>query len=383
MANKRDYYEVLGVSKTATADELKRAYRKLAKQYHPDLNPGNKEAEQKFKEVNEAYEVLSNTEKRQKYDQFGHAGVDPNYGGGHGPGGAQYTSYGDIDLGDIFGDVFGNFFGGNSGRRRSSAIPGEDVEAVLTLTFEEAVFGCTKTVTIYRKENCGDCSGSGAAKGTSPQTCKHCNGTGRVRQTTQTMFGMMQSERICPVCYGTGKVITDPCKSCGGTGQVKKERNITITVPAGIADGQTLSLRGEGSRGKKGGPNGNLNVEIRVKAHTIFERRGFDIYCDIPITFTQAALGCEISIPMIDGSKTTQKIAEGTQNGTVFTYRNKGVPNLNARGKGSMYARIVVETPRNLTSRQKELLREFDGISGNKAYEKNTNFWDKVKKMFQ
>lgn len=383
MAEKRDFYEVLGVEKSASADELKRAYRQMAKKYHPDLNPGNKEAEQKFKEVNEAYEVLSDTDKRAKYDQFGHAGVDPNFGagapGGYGGYGGTYTN---VDLGDIFGDVFGNFFGGGGAtRRRSSAIPGDDVDTNLTLTFEEAVFGCKKSVTVTRKENCSECNGSGAAKGTTAETCPTCHGTGRVRTVQQTMFGAMQSERTCTNCYGTGKIIKTPCKNCNGTGQERKQRTITVTIPAGIANGQVITLNGQGCAGIKGGPAGDLNISISVRPHSIFERKNYDLFCDFPITFTQAALGCEIEVPQLDGTKVTQKIDPGTQSGTVLNLKGKGVPYLNSKGKGNLYIRIVVETPKNLNSRQKELLKEFDAIENKRTYEKKSSFADKVKKF--
>lgn len=383
MADKRDYYEVLGVEKSASADDLKRAYRQMAKKYHPDLNPGNQEAEQKFKEVNEAYEVLSDSSKRAKYDQFGHAGVDPNYGAG--AGGAGYGGYGgaytNVDIGDIFGDVFGSFFGGGSSRRRSSAIPGDDVNASLTLTFEEAIFGCEKSVTITRKENCSECNGTGAAKGTKAETCPTCRGTGRVKTVSQTMFGAMQSERTCTNCYGTGKIIKTPCKNCNGTGQERKQRTITVTIPAGIANGQVVTLSGQGCAGIKGGPAGDLNISISVRPHSIFERKNFDLFCDFPITIAQAALGCDIDVPLPDGTKTTQKVSDGTQSGTVLNLKGKGVPYLNSKGRGNLYVRIVVETPKNLNSRQKELLKEFDAIANNRSYEKKKSFADKMKKF--
>ncbi len=381
MAEKRDFYEVLGVEKSASADELKKAYRQLAKKYHPDLNPGNQEAEQKFKEVNEAYEVLSDADKRAKYDQFGHAGVDPNYGAGAGGYGGYGGAYTNVDIGDIFGDVFGNFFGGGGPRRRSSAIPGDDITTNLTLTFEEAVFGCKKSVTVTRKENCSECNGTGAAKGSAPETCSNCRGTGRVRTVSQTMFGAIQSERTCPSCNGTGKIIKNPCKNCNGTGQERKQRSISVTIPAGIANGQVITLEGQGCAGIKGGPAGDLKIRITVRPHSIFERKNYDLYCDYPITFTQAALGCEIEIPLLDGTRHPQRVDSGTQTGTVITLKGKGVPYLNARGKGNLYVKIVVETPRNLNSRQKELLKEFDAIENKRTYEKRTSFADKVRKF--
>lgn len=385
MADKRDFYEVLGVEKSASADELKKAYRQMAKKYHPDLNPGNAEAEQKFKEINEAYEVLSDADKRSRYDQFGHAGVDPNYGagagGGYGAGG--YGGYTNVDIGDIFGDVFGNFFGGGGSRRRSSAIPGDDVDTGLTLTFEEAVFGCKKSVTVTRKETCSECHGSGAAKGTTAETCPTCRGTGRVRTVTQTMFGAMQSEKTCTNCYGTGKIIKTPCKNCNGTGQERKQRTITVNIPAGINNGQVITLNGQGCAGIKGGPDGDLNITISVRPHTIFERKNFDLFCEYPITFPQAAMGCEIEVPQVDGTKVTQKIDAGTQSGTVLNMKGRGVPYLNSKGKGNLYVRIIVETPKNLNSRQKELLKEFDAIENRRSYEKRTSFAEKVRKFLK
>ncbi|MBO5221582.1 MAG: molecular chaperone DnaJ [Clostridia bacterium] len=381
MADKRDFYEVLGVQKSASADELKKAYRQMAKQYHPDLHPNDKEAEQKFKEINEAYEVLSDADKRAKYDQFGHAGVDPNYGAGAGYGGGYGGGYTNVDIGDIFGDVFGNFFGGGAARKRSSAVPGEDVDTTLTLTFEEAVFGCKKTVTVTRKENCSECNGTGAAKGTTAETCPTCRGTGRVRTVSQTMFGAMQSERTCTNCYGTGKIIKTPCKNCNGTGRERKQRTITVNIPAGIANGQVVTLNGQGCAGLKGGPAGDLNIAITVKPHTIFERKNFDLHCQIPITFTQAALGCDIDVPLPDGTIVSQRIIDGTQSGTVLTLKGKGVPYLNNKGKGNLYVHIIVEVPQHLNSKQKELLKEFDNIDNKRSYEKKSSFAEKLKKF--
>lgn len=377
---KRDYYEVLGLSKGASDDEIKRAYRKLAKQYHPDLHPGDKAAEKKFKEVNEAYAVLSDSDKKAKYDQFGFAGVDPNFGGGAGGYGTYSTNIDFGDFGDI-GDIFGSFFGGGIGRRssRSSAVPGEDISAQVNLTFKEAVFGCQKKIRIRRSEDCPDCKGSGAAAGSEPQTCKTCSGTGVVRQVSRTVFGNMQTERTCSACGGTGKVISDPCKSCGGSGQVRRERVITVTVPAGIANGQTIVVRGEGGKGLKGGPNGDVRVGVYVGTDPIFTRRDADLYCEIPITVTQAILGCEIDVPLIDGESMKHKLAEGTQSHTVINFKGKGVPYLNSKGRGNMYVTIVVETPRNLTGKQKELVRKLDSEMSGKSYERSKSFWDKVK----
>ncbi|PWM46803.1 MAG: molecular chaperone DnaJ [Clostridiales bacterium] len=373
--DKRDYYEVLGVSKTASDDEIKSAYRKLAKKYHPDLNPNNKEAEKSFKDVNEAYSILSDKDKRQRYDQFGHAGVDPSYGGGAAGG---YGGYGtNIDFGDL-GDIFGSFFGGGGSRRRSSAIPGENINASVTLTFKEAVFGCQKSVTIRRREKCTDCDGSGAEKGTGSQTCQTCKGSGVVRQMTQTLFGSIQTEKTCPTCGGTGKIITTPCHSCNGSGQVRKERTITVKVPAGINNGNTLSMRGEGGHGLKGGPNGDLNISVRVTPHPVFTRKDYNLYCEIPLTFVQSALGATIEVPTIDDEKISYKVPESTQSGTVATFKGKGVPYLNSRGRGDMFVTFTVETPKHLTSKQKDILKQFDAECSGKAYEKSKSFWEKL-----
>ena len=381
MANKRDFYEVLGVSKGASDDEIKKAYKKLAKQYHPDLNPDNAEAEEKFKEANEAYSVLSDADKRQAYDQFGHAGVDSSYGGGAGGyGGFTNVDFG--DLGDIFGSFFGGGFGSSSSRRRSSAIPGDDINVKLTLSFEEAVFGCSKSIKINRNETCSDCNGSGAAKGTTPETCSACRGTGRVKSVSQTVFGAISTERTCSACYGSGKIIKETCKVCGGKGLTRKERVINVTIPAGINSGQTIYLADQGDHGLKGGQNGRLNVNITVKPHPIFVRREFNLYCDIYITLIQACLGCTIEIPTVDGQNESHKIPEGTQSNTEIVLKNKGVPYLKSKGRGNMYVNVIVEVPKNLTSKQKELLKEFDSMTTAKAYEKNNSFWNKVKKAF-
>lgn len=380
MATNRDYYEVLGVDRNASDDEIKKAYRKLAKQYHPDLNPNNKEeAEQKFKEVGEAYSVLSDADKKARYDQFGHAGVDQSYGGG--PGGG--VSYSNIDFGDL-GDIFGSFFGGGastSQRRRSNVVPGEDVTVSVTVDFLEAVFGCTKSVNVRKLVTCSECNGTGAAAGSSPETCQTCKGTGRIRQVSQTMFGSMQTERVCSACGGSGKIIKNPCKSCNGTGQTRKSFTEDIKIPAGINNGQTVQIRGKGGAGKNGGSDGNLNVRVSVNPHPIFERREFDIYVDIPITLIQACLGCSIDIPTVDGQTIKHKIPEGIQSGTVYNFKGRGVPYINSKGRGDMYVKIIVEIPKGLSSKQKDLLEEFDKLN-KKNYERSESFWDKVKNMF-
>lgn len=375
--NKRDYYEVLGVAKTASADEIKKAYRKLAKQNHPDLNPNDKEAEARFKEINEAYEVLSNPEKRQKYDQFGHAGVDPNFGaGGFGGGGFGFD---DIDLGDIFGSFFGGGFGGGSGRARSAAQRGESLRASLTLSFEEAAFGCEKEISIGRTEACPSCHGTGAESGTTPETCSNCHGTGTVKTTHRTPLGMMSSTSTCPNCNGTGKIVKNPCKSCRGTGKARTTRKIKVKVPAGIDEGQTISLRGEGNAGTNGGPNGDLLINITIRPHPVLTRDGTSVLCEVPITYAQAALGAEIEVPTLDG-KVKYTVPEGTQTGTVFRLRGKGIPVLNAKTRGDQFVRVNIEVPKNLTQKQKDLLKNFAESLGENAHQERKSFFDKIKK---
>ena len=360
--NKRDYYEVLGVEKSASHDEIKKAYRKAAMKYHPDRNPGNKEAEEKFKEVGEAYEVLSDEEKRQRYDQFGFAGVDPNFGagaGGYGGYGGGFGGFG--DFGDL-GDIFGSFFGGggrSAGPNPNAPRRGENVMSRLELTFEEAAFGCEKEVGAMRIENCTACSGSGSADGT-VETCTTCHGTGQVR-TVQNFMGMqMQSSAACPKCGGKGKVIKNPCNTCKGKGKVRRTQKIKVKVPCGVDDGQSVRVRGEGCVGSNGGPNGDLLVEIYIKRHPIFARRGTEVLCEVPISFSQAALGAQIQVPTLDG-KVPYDLPEGTQTGTTFTIAGKGIPEINnMKRRGSQRFTVVVETPTKLTKEQKELLRQLD-----------------------
>lgn len=352
---KRDYYEVLGLSKGAGDDEIKKAYRQMAKKYHPDLHPGDKEAEKSFKEVNEAYEVLSDPDKKARYDQYGHAGVDPNMGGGAGGYGGGFSA----DFGDL-GDIFSSFFGGggSSQQRRNGPVKGEDLEAQITVTFEEAVFGCKKEVSYNRVEKCPDCKGSGAASGSQPETCSQCNGQGQVRVTQQTMLGVMQSTRTCQNCGGTGKIIKNPCANCRGKGMIRIRKKLEVTIPAGIDDGQRIVLRGQGSEGRRGGPSGDLFVYVNVRPHAFFERQGTNVYCDIGISFTEAALGAEIEVPMLDGSTTGYKIPDGTQTDTHFTMRGKGIKQVNGKGQGDLIFKVVVETPKNLNNEQKELLKK-------------------------
>ena len=375
--NKRDYYEVLGVDKSASDDEIKRAYRKLAKQYHPDMNPDNKEAEVKFKEVNEAYEVLSDADKRSKYDTYGHAAFDPSMGGGAGFGGfSGFGGGGGFDFGDIFSSIFG---GGGGGRSRSSAIDGEDIAVRVTISFEEAVFGCKKEVSFARVEGCSDCGSTGAAKGTKPETCKTCNGSGHVRVQQSMGFGFMETQRACSNCRGTGKIVKTPCKNCNGKGFVKVNKKIEVTIPAGIDSEQRIILRGQGSAGRNGGDNGDLYIQVRVLPHTIFDRDGDNLYCEVPISFAEAALGAEIDIPIIGGKTEKFTIPEGTQSDTSFTLRGKGVANVNTKRKGDLIITVNVETPKNLTSEQKKLLSAFAASLGENNNGKRQGFF---KKMF-
>lgn len=376
MADKRDYYEVLGVTKGASEDEIKKAYRQSAKKYHPDLHPGDKECEEKFKEVNEAYEVLSDKDKKARYDQFGHAGVDPNFGAGAGGGRGPFGV--DVD----FEDIFTSFFGGNKGGRGGNAPSrGTDVDVSVTISFEEAAMGCKKTISYENVSSCDECSGTGAKAGTQPKTCTVCNGTGRVLITQRTVFGVVQTQRTCDACKGKGKVIDNPCHACGGSGRTRKTKNVDVTIPAGIRDQQILKVSGRGNAGYNGGPSGNLNVYVNVQPHPIFERRGDDIWCDMPLTFAQASLGAEVVVPTLEG-KVTYSVHEGTQPGDIFKIKGKGVQHLDGRGKGDQYVRVTIEIPRNLTQKQKELIRELDGQTNNKNYTKRNSFFDKIKNVF-
>ena len=362
---KRDYYEVLGVSKGASEDELKKAYRRLAKKYHPDLNPGDKAAEASFKEVNEAYEVLSDKDKRARYDQFGHAGVDPNFnpnGGGFG-GFGGYTDMGDIDLGDLFGSFFGGGFGGGGGSRRNAPQKGETVRAGVTITFEEAAFGCEKEVTVSRTEQCDVCKGTGCAPGTTAEICPDCHGSGTVRIQRGGGGFSFSTTTSCPKCRGTGKIIHQPCKTCGGGGTVRKQKKLAVTIPAGIDDGQAVSLRGQGGAGRNGGPAGDLLIGVTVKPHPIFRREGTSVYMDQPVSFVQAALGAELEIPTLDG-KVKWTLPEGTQPGTTFRLNGKGIPGLGGRGRGNQYVTVKVQVPTNLNKEQKEALRAFAAAMG-------------------
>ena len=365
---KRDYYEVLGVGRGASEDEIKKAYRKLAKKYHPDLNPGDQEAEHKFKEVNEAYEVLSDASKRGRYDQFGHAGVDPNYGAGGGFGGG----FGDFDFGDL-GDLFGSFIFGGGRASRNGPARGESIRVALTISFEEAAFGCEKEVSVDRVEQCPTCKGSGCAEGTAPEVCSQCGGSGQVQQRRQTPMGVFSTSAVCPKCGGKGKIVHSPCKDCSGSGQVRRRKTLKVNIE------QTISLRGQGNAGRNGGPAGDLLILINVRPHELFRRDGSNVWCDAPITFTQAVLGGEMEIPTIDG-KVKYTIPEGTQTGTTFRLRGKGIPNLNGRGRGDQYVTVNIETPRNLSREQKEALRKFGETLKEHNYEEQKSFFRKFKR---
>lgn len=370
MVEKRDYYEVLGVAKTASEDEIKSAYRKLAKKYHPDLNPGNAEAEAKFKEVNEAYGVLSDADKRAKYDQYGTADPQAGFGGGGFSGG--FGGFGSGGFSGGFEDIFENIFGGFTGSRRSNNAPeqGRDLRVDMELTFEEAAFGAKKEINLTREESCDECGGSGAAKGTTAEVCQACHGSGQVRTTQNTVFGSFSSTQQCTACHGTGRIIRTPCKKCGGKGRIRRARRISINVPAGIDNGQAITLRGEGEQGKRGGAAGDLYVYFSVKPHKLFKRRGNDIYLEVAVSFANAALGAEITVPTLEDS-IKYKIPEGTQPGTVFRIRGKGIKRLGGNDRGDMYITVGVEIPRRLSSKQKELLRAFDdSVTGNEPQEK-------------
>ena len=375
MAEKRDYYEVLGIQKGASEDEIKKAYKKLARKYHPDMNPGDKEAEEKFKEVNEANEVLSDPEKKARYDQFGFAGVDPNYGAGAG-GGAYGGGFDFGDLGDIFGSFFGGGFGGGQRRNPNAPQRGESIRASVSVSFTEAAFGCEKSVTLERSEQCPTCKGNGCAPGTTPEICPDCHGTGTVQTRRQTPMGVFASNGPCRKCGGTGRLIHQPCPDCRGTGAVLKRKTIKVNIPAGIDHGQTISLRGQGNAGRNGGPAGDLLITVMVQPHELFRRDGVDVFCEAPITFTQAVLGAELEIPTIDG-KVKYSIPEGTQTGTVFRLKGKGIPVLNGRGRGDQYVTVTIETPRNLNKEQKEALRKFSETLGESNYEKRKSFFKK------
>lgn len=384
MAEKRDYYEVLGVNKGATEDEIKSEFRKKAKKYHPDLNPNDKDAEAKFKEVNEAYEVLSDKDKRAKYDQFGHAGVDPSYGAGYGSAGAGGF---EMDFGDIFSSLFGGGFGGFGGASSRRANPnaprrGGDVHASVALSFMEAAHGCTKTININVLETCSTCSGSGAAAGSSPVTCSDCGGSGYVRVQQRTPLGVMQNTRPCTKCGGKGRIIEKPCSKCKGNGRVRVKRSIEINIPAGVDDEQTLQVRGRGDAGENNGSNGDVIVVITVRPDLLFERDRYDVYVTVPISFGQAALGAEVVVPTIDG-KIKFTVPSGTQPATQFRLRGKGIPYLNGSGRGDQIVTVAVEVPKKLSSEQKNALNSFEGtLSVDKNFDMRKSFAERLKRAF-
>lgn len=370
---KRDYYEVLGISRSATEQEIKKAYRKKAMEYHPDRNPDNKEAEEKFKEVNEAYEVLSDAEKRKTYDQFGHARFDPRSGFSGGFEGADFS-----DLGDIFGSMFGDMFGGGMRQRRNGPKRGADLRYAVNVTFEEAAFGTDKEVTIRREEECDVCHGTGAKPGTHSKTCPTCHGSGQVSQQVKTPFGVMMQTVTCSSCHGEGEIIEERCSKCGGRKTIPGKKTVSVKVPAGIEDGTMLRMSGQGQPGEKGGPRGDLLVQIRVQPHSVFERDGNTVWMELPISFTQAALGDEIEVPTLDG-KVKYKIPEGTQTGTIFRLKGKGIPYMRHGGRGDQKVRVKVEVPRKLTEKQKELLRAYAQECGDYVTEESKGFWGKIK----
>lgn len=376
MPEKRDYYEVLGVSRNATEDELKKAYRKLAKKYHPDLNPGNKEAETMFKEANEAYAVLSDPEKRRIYDQHGHAGMN-----GQGFGGFNGAGF-DIDLDDLFGSFFGGGFGGSSRRRSRGPKRGANLKYRMTLDFMEAAFGVEREISLNKEDLCDSCQGTGTRDGSEPDKCPTCGGSGQVNQQQQTLFGTVMTSRTCPNCGGKGTVVKNPCSSCGGRGRKQKTKNLHVKVPAGINEGEMLTVRGEGEPGTLGGPYGDLYIEIHIKPHSVFQRDGYNTYCEVPVTFAQLALGAELEVPTIDG-KYKFNLKEGTQPNETFTIRGRGIAYVNRNNqRGDHIFRVVLEVPRNLTDNQKELLSNFDESCSEKNYQKRGNFFQKIKDLF-
>jgi len=378
MADKREFYDVLGVKKDASDADLKKAFRQMAKKYHPDVNPGDKSAESKFKEVNEAYDILSDSQKRARYDQFGHAGVDPNASAGPfgGFGGA------DFDLGDIFDSFFGGGFGGRStSRTRGGAQRGADLKQRVEITFEEAAFGVEKELLISRKEKCEKCNGTGAREGSSPTTCTVCRGTGQTQVKQNTPFGQFSTISTCDVCNGEGKIISNPCVTCNGSGTIRKSTRLSVKIPGGIDNGQSISLRGEGEPGARGGPSGDLYVTVSVKRHPLFTRDGFDVVCEMPITFVQAALGSEVEVPTLDG-KVKYTIPEGTQTGTVFRLRNKGITSLRGNGRGDQFVKTIVEVPKKLNEKQKKILRDFAELSGDEVHDLRRGFFDKMRQTF-
>ena len=376
---KRDYYEVLGVDKNADDAAIKRAYRQLAKKNHPDVNPGDKDAEERFKEINEAYQVLSNPQKRAQYDQFGHDGPQAGFGGG---GYGDFSGFSGGGFGG-FEDIFSSFFGGGagSGGRSNGPVPGDDLRYDLTLSFEEAALGCEKEINLVRDEECPTCGGTGAAPGSKVETCSTCNGTGQERVISNTPFGRIQNIRTCSRCRGSGKIITEPCPKCKGRGKVRVSKRRTVKIPAGIDNGQIVTIRGQGGLGERGGEPGDLLIVISVKPHRFFKRQGDNLYIEMPLTFTQAALGADIDVPTL-GKPVKHRFPEGTQPEQVFCIRGEGVPHLRGGGKGDLYVTASVEIPKKLSEKQKNLLREFEASASGNQYEKKKSFFDRLKDAF-
>ena len=377
MAEKRDYYETLGVDKSADDDTIKKAYRKMAKKYHPDMNPGDKDAEAKFKEVNEAYAVLSDAEKKQIYDQYGHDGLDPSSGAGQGFGG--FGGFGGMDFGDIFGSFFG---GGARGERRNAPRRGDDITYRITVTFEEAAFGCKKSVEYKRIESCSDCGGQGAKSSSDIETCSRCKGTGTVTVTSRTMFGMMQSQKTCDSCKGRGKIIKNPCTNCKGTGNVRILKKLDVTIPAGVDEGGRICFRGQGNAGINGGGYGDLYVIVSLRSHELFERNGNDLYCEVPVSYSELALGAEIDVPTLSGT-VKYTIPEGTQSGTQFVLKNKGIIYYNTKNYGNLYFTVVMETPKNLSPEAKDALKKFAQLCKASNYTKKQRFSEKIANLFK
>lgn len=382
MAAKKDYYEVLGVEKTASEEEIKKAFRKLAKKYHPDMNSGDKEAENKFKEINEAYEIVGDKEKRAKYDQFGHTAFDPNGFGGNG--------FGDFSGGfSGFGDIFETIFGGEGGfgfstsRRARNTGPqrGNDIKAEIEISFEDAAFGIKKDIRINRNESCQDCKGTGASSGSGVETCKKCGGTGEVRYTQSSAFGRIVNVRVCDDCRGEGTIIKNPCPTCGGKGVLRKNRKITVEIPAGVDNGSILTLRNEGEPGIRGGYNGDLFIYIRVKPHRVFKRDGTDLYCEVPISFVTATLGGTINVPTLEGN-TTYNIDAGTETGSTFKIKSKGIQSLRSKNKGDLYFTVKISVPKKLDDKQKEALKYYADLMGDNYNQGDKSFFGKVKDAF-
>lgn len=389
---KRDYYEVLGVSRSASDAEIKKAYRALAKKYHPDMNPGDKEAEKKFKEASEAYAVLSDAEKRRQYDQFGHAAFEGGAGGAGGFGGFDFNG---ADFSDIFGDIFGDLFGGGARRGRGSGpMKGANIRKSIRITFEEAVFGCEKELDLVLKDPCSSCQGTGAKPGTSPETCPKCGGKGQVVYTSQSFFGTVQNVQTCPNCGGSGKIIKEKCPDCAGTGYTSSRKKIKVTIPAGIDNGHSVRIRDKGEPGVNGGPRGDLLVEINVSRHPIFQRQDVHIFSTVPISFAQAALGGDVKIPTVDGD-VLYTVKPGTKTDTKVRLKGKGVPSLrNAQVRGDHYVTLVIQTPEHLSAEAKEALKRFDELTGNTLHQNNPEtgktekkkkkgFMDKMKEVFE